>query len=466
MIGARGVAINVLAFLGNVALARLLVPADFGTIALGLGVLRFASLLSDGGLGAGLIRRAEHPTREELRSLVALQIATTLLLVFAVGGAGLTLGGPLEVIALMMCALPLQTLRAAGMITLQRDLNFRPVAAVEVAEVLAYYASGVAAVAAGLGVWGLAAASIVKAAVGTGILLRLAPVGLLLPLPSAQRIRPLLRFGLRFQGVALLSSVRDDGINVGIALAGSLATVGLWAIVWRLVQVPFLLLDAMWRVSFPAMAQLIGAGEHPAPVMRRVVALSAVATGVVLTALTSASPALIPALFGERWEGAVAAVPLVSGALQISGPVSVATAGYLFASDQAGIVLRAAGVQVLIWFGISLPLLGALGVRAVAIGFCLACLAETLLFSRAIRARAGIGLVAPLLAPFVVFAVAAAIGWFIAHALGPTLPSAVVAGAVGVGLYLAGMFILRRALLSELVLLGRRAFTRGTQPET
>ncbi|MDQ4049587.1 MAG: oligosaccharide flippase family protein, partial [Actinomycetota bacterium] len=77
LFGARGVSIHILAFLGNVALARLLVPAEFGTVALGLAVLNFASLLSDAGLGAGLVRRAEPPTIEELRALFAVQLTAT-----------------------------------------------------------------------------------------------------------------------------------------------------------------------------------------------------------------------------------------------------------------------------------------------------------------------------------------------------------------------------------------------------
>lgn len=458
IVGVRGIAIQLLAFLGNVALARLLVPSEFGTIALGLAILKLGSLLSDGGLGAGLIRRAEHPTREELRALLALQAAATVLVAGSVAAVGIALGGVGEVLALMMCALPLQALRGPGSITLQRNLNFGPVAMVEVGEVLAYYACGVGAVAAGFGVWGLAAASIVKAVVGTAILLRVAPIGLLAPLPSVRRIRPLLRFGLRFQGVGVLSSIRDDGINVAIAMFGSLSTVGLWAIVWRLLQVPLLLFDALWRVSFPAMSQLIAGGEDPAPIMRRIVGLVAVAAGVVLTALLSMTPALVPALFGERWVGAIGAMVPACVAFQINGPISVATAGYLFASGQVGVVLRSTAVQVVIFFGLSIALLAQLGTLGVGIGYVVAGLVEATLFTRAVRASIGIRLVAPVAVPTAAFGVASGCGWFVAEALGPTVVSALAAGSLGSAIYLSAMWFLRKELVVEIVSLGRRAF--------
>lgn len=459
IVGIRGAAIHLLAFAGNVALARLLVPAEFGTIALGLAVLKFASLLSDGGLGAGLVRRAEHPTREELRALLALQLGATILVAAAVAAVGVYLGGAGEVLALMMCALPLQALRGPGSILLQRSLNFGPLAMVEVGEVLAYYTWGVATVAAGFGVWGLAVASIIKAGIGTVIMLHVAPDGTVAPLASAKQIRPLLRFGLRFQGVGVLTSVRDDGINVAIAVVGSLATVGLWAIVWRLLQVPLLLFEALWRVSFPAMSQLISAGEEPAPVMRRIVGLVAVAAGLVLTALVSTTPALIPTLFGERWVGAVGAVAPACLALQLNGPISVACAGYLFASGRVGVVLRSTAVQVMVFFGVSVALLAQFSTLAVGTGYLVASVVETMLFARAVRAATGTRLVAPVIVPAAAFTVASASGWFVAEALGRNWLSAISAGSLGVALYLAAMWFLRRALVVEVAALGRRAFT-------
>src|SRR2546428_3564362 len=73
----RGLAILLLGFAGNVVVARLLTPRDFGVVAIGMSIVLFTNMLSDGGLGAGLIRRAEAPDLEELQALTALQLAVT-----------------------------------------------------------------------------------------------------------------------------------------------------------------------------------------------------------------------------------------------------------------------------------------------------------------------------------------------------------------------------------------------------
>ena len=56
-------------FIGNLALARMLTPEDFGVVAVGLTATLLGTAISDGGLGAGMIRRPEPPTRTELRTL-------------------------------------------------------------------------------------------------------------------------------------------------------------------------------------------------------------------------------------------------------------------------------------------------------------------------------------------------------------------------------------------------------------
>lgn len=456
VIGARGVAINLLSFVGNVALARLLVPQDYGTVALGVALLTLFGLLSDGGLGAGLVRRPEPATGDDLRALSAVQVTGAVTIAVIAVTIGVPFGETGVVVAIIVAALPVNSLRGPAMVVLQRDLNFRPIAAVDVAESLAYYGFGIAAVAAGLGVWGLAAASIVKAVVGTAILLRATPGALVRPVSSLAHVKPLLRFGLRFQGVQVVSAIRDQGASVGTAAVAGPAVLALWTIAWRLLQVPFLLFHALWQVSFPAMAQLQGQNEDPRPIMERAVRVTAIATGLLLAALVSSAPALIPALFGEEYADAAQAVPFACVALQISGPVSVAAAGHLFASGHAGLVLRVATIQVFVWFGIAFPLLPIVGVAAVGIGFGVAALTETAIFTRTVRRTTGARLGAAVGAPFAAFVVAASGGWLLAAAAGPTIASGVAAAAVSALVYLGGMMIFRRALVVEVAAFARR----------
>ena len=54
---------------------------------------------------------------------------------------------------------------------------------------------------------------------------------------------------------------------------------------YRFIQIPFLLFESLWRITFPGMARLIEAGEDPRPVVERMLTRSAVLTGAIMCAL-------------------------------------------------------------------------------------------------------------------------------------------------------------------------------------
>lgn len=456
LLGGRGVAVRLLALAGNVALARLLTPSDFGAVALGLSVIALATLLSDGGLGAGLVRRREPPVRNELRALVAVQLVMTSVIGAAVATVGLSMGGIGDITAVMIIALPIVALRVPALITLERNLAFGRIALVEATEVLIYYTWALATVAAGFGVWGLATASIVKALAGTSLLLSRSPAGALRPLFSPQLIRPLLAFGVRFQAVTLAHTVRDQGVNLGtLAIAGP-ATLGLWTLASRVLQVPFLLFESLWRVAYPAMAQLVAAGEDVRRLIERGVRVASTATGLLLAALVSSTPALIPALFGERWAPASGVIPPACLALQISGPISVATAGYLFAIGRANAVLVSGVVGAAAWFAVTFPLLPLIGVTAVGVGWFVAALGEAVVLSRATRSETSARFVPQLAVSVTAATLAGTAGWLLTSQLAEDLGAAGLGAALGAGLYLVLVFLMRRALITELTDLMRR----------
>src|SRR4051812_11415369 len=73
----RGVAFQLLGFLGNLVLARLLLPKDFGLVAIGFTVVNLGRFLAVGGLGYAIVGRAEAPDRRELRAIAGLQLLVT-----------------------------------------------------------------------------------------------------------------------------------------------------------------------------------------------------------------------------------------------------------------------------------------------------------------------------------------------------------------------------------------------------
>jgi O-antigen/teichoic acid export membrane protein len=462
VVAGRNIAIKIVGLLGNVALARLLLPTDFGTVAFGLTVLLFVQLLSDGGLGVGLIRRPDEPRLEDLRVLLGYQLLLTTILavVVAVTASVADFGRAGLVTAVMMPALPLLALRAPSSIVFERSLNYTPLARVEVLEEVFYYGWGIGAILLGAGVWGLATASVVKALVGSMVLLSVSPVARLVPSYSWERLKLMLGFGIKFQAVGLVNTGGQQLLNLGIAGIGGLAVLGLWTLAWRLAQIPYLLFSALWRVSYPAAAQLLSAGESARKMIERGLGLAAVATGAILAPATGSLSPLIPTVFGHRWAPVAEVLPVAFFALQASGPVSVATAGYLYAVGDTSTVLRAATATSVMWLLVTLPLLPSLGVVAVGVGWMVGSLIEIPILSAPVRRRTGATIMKPIMLPWAAATVGGVSGWLVSRAVSHGIVAALIGATVAMCVYAVPIVIFRREVALSIV----RLVTRAARP--
>jgi O-antigen/teichoic acid export membrane protein len=440
----------VVGFGGNLVLARMLLPREFGLVAIGMTITVFATAVAEGGLASGLIRRPQTPGRAELGAVLGLQLALTTGLAVATALAASPFGEAGAIVAVMVAALPLSALQTPGRAVLGRELLLRPIAVVDAAALVAYYAWAIGGVLAGYGVWALATASVVRAATGSVAMLRLSGLGLVRPtLRGSGELRPLVSFGLRFQAVSLTTVLRDQGLNVATGLVGGVAMLGLWSFASRLMQVPLLLFESLWRVSFPAMSQLLAADEDPKPAIERGVALASIAAGTMLTACAGASPQLVPVLFGEQWRAAADIVPLACLALLIAGPVSVATVGYLYAAGDPASVLRASLRFAVVWLAVGIPLLPVLGLPGLGIGWAAGAAADACTLARATRARSGARVAAHAAVPLALAVASGGAGWALA-AVGPqNLLGALQGGGAALALYLAALSVFRRELLLE-----------------
>lgn len=468
-VGSSGAVSLAVGFAGSVALARMLTPRDFGVVAIGTTLTLVATALADGGLASGLIRRERAPGAGELRAALALQLAATTALGALAAAVGIAVGGAGLIVAAMMLALPVSALQTPGRIVLSRSLRFRALATVEAASFLGYYAWAVALAAAGLGAWALASGVVVRSVVVAAGVARLSGLGP--PRPSFRELaalRPVIAFGLRFQAVSLAGLGREQGLNAGIAAVSGVATLGLWSLTRRLLELPALLFEPLHRVTFPLMSRMRADGQDPARLIERGVAISATAAGGVLVCAAAAAPGFVPAVFGEQWAPVAPIFQWVCAALMVAAPLAVMGVGFLYAVDAPSVVLRATIAHTVVLLAVALSLLPVLGPEAIGIGSLAGAVVDALLMSRGVSARSG---ARPLraLAPAVAVACAAALaGIAVAGGAGSGLAAAAAGGATAGGAYLALLALVRRPVLADTLRLAlgalRSAVSRETAP--
>jgi PST family polysaccharide transporter len=301
----------ILAFGGNLALARLLTPHDFGVVAVGSTVILIASAFADGGLGAALIRRPEPPLPSELRTLTGIQLVVLTAAAALIAVVAAPIGTIGEVTALMVFAMPITSLQTAGRLVLSRSLRLRSIFVVDAVGLTTFYLWAISMVAFfGLGVWGLASAGIARAVAGT-LGMAVAPAGGLYR-PTFERVRELretLAFGIRFQATWLVSMLREQGLNATTGVIAGVTTLGLWSLGQRLMLMPLLLQEAIGRVVFPTMAHVLAAGDEVKPLIERTARLSGTCFALLVSAFVAVAPAFVPLVFGEKWSDVSLVLP-------------------------------------------------------------------------------------------------------------------------------------------------------------
>ena len=417
----------------------MLTPRDFGMVALGLTVTLLGGALAEGGIGSGIIRRPEPPTRFELKTLSGIQLTIALAICVPAGLFALGFGQTGAVTAIMVASIPIATLQMPGRVTLARAMRFDRQVMVDFVSQTSFYAFSVIAVAVGAGVWGLAIGTVVRAAVATALVAPLS-IGFLMPsLRGWREFGELARFGLRFQAAWLAIVGREQGVNAVVAAVAGVTVLGLWSLANRLLQVPLLAFSSLWAVGYPAMSNLLAKGEDVGPIILRTVRRASIVATLVFPAFAAASPELVPALFGEQWRAAADVIPWIGLSTLILGSISVATAGYLSAVGRPGVVAWASAAFGVAWIAVTTPLLSTLGVAAIGVGNLCGALIEVWLLDRATRRSAGVAPYRPLLLPLCVALASGTAGWLVCTAGPAGFGMAVAAGTLTLVLSFTGL---------------------------
>jgi O-antigen/teichoic acid export membrane protein len=360
----------------------------------------------------------------------------------------------------MAVSLPIASFKVPSGVVIERRMFYRPLVRTDIFETVVYNGLAIGLVVAGLGVWGLVIATVVRAVAGTALLLATGGVGFLLPSFSFRMIRPFLSFGLQFQAVNVMNTVRDQGLNLVTAAIGGLSVLGIWSLANRVLQGIMLVFESLWRVSFPAITRLIETGESPQPSIERALALMTTFTGFVVAAIGGTAPALVPVAFGGAWQDAVPVLPWAAAGILLAGPVSTSTVGLLYARGRPGTVLVAVVAHSITWFAVAVPLLPSLGAESLGIGWCVAAIVDVAILGRAL-AQYRVGVISQC-APTVLLTVAAGVaGWVVATTVRPAGLALAASVLCVEALYLGSMIALRRAVVLDMFRLLRRGMSRG-----
>ena len=467
-LGAREGAMRILAFAGDIALYRLLLPAIFGLVVPVAFLAGIIKQFSDVGLAASLIQSPDEPEERDLRTVFTAQaalVAAAAIFIFFAGPLildALDEGSPDPWLIRAFClSILLGTFRAVPAAMLERHLRFGRLATADVSGTVWFYAAGIVLAAVGAGPWALVAAHVGGSVVPTLFLLFLYPWKPALKIDRS-RLRRNMDFGAKFQGQRLLLMLKDSLIPIlGPAAFGRSAT-GFLSWADKIAQQPLILTQLVARVSLPAFSRAQGDMETV-----RAGAMLALKWNCLLTfpffALVFAFAGEIAALiYGETWAPAVPVLYVLTVNAMLV-PINGLLYPVLNAVGHSGRLLTVSAVWTAgAWALAGLLLLVGMDYRAVAVGLVGSQIVAFAYLVFDTSRLVGINVFRPVAYPAAAATLTGLIGFFFLRPVAASIPMLLLLGAVLLAGYSAAIYALDGESLRNEGLSALRLRRRGS----
>ncbi|MBL8225046.1 MAG: lipopolysaccharide biosynthesis protein [Chromatiales bacterium] len=304
-----------------VVLARLLMPEDFGVLAVGVVIVSLTQFLVQMGLPAALVQK-DAVSQRDLNTVLTLSVAAASAGVGVLCVAAPTLaslvGSPdvARVVPVLASTLVIQALFDPAEAMLRRELKFNALARVDVGSyVLGYFAPSIGLALAGFGVWSLVAAYVGEKACRC---LQLLWIRGLVGRPgfSHLSVKQLLRFGLGFTMANFSNVAATRGDKAALGRGADAAIVGEYDRAYQIMVLPANVMDGIVaRVLFPALARVKDNPDTLRTNYSRGLALTVAVMLPVATLCALLSAEVIRVLLGDRWTASVAMFQVLSGAM-------------------------------------------------------------------------------------------------------------------------------------------------------
>jgi O-antigen/teichoic acid export membrane protein len=319
-------------FAMSLVTARLLLPSEFGHAALALAVCAFAQLFTDLGLSAAVVH-ARRVTEPLLSTTFWLNLLTGIVLCVGISAAAVPLAHAFHqpAIAPLLALASLNFVFSCGVVQtalLERTFHFRRLAFIEAGtSIVGIVVVPVAAV------LGAGAASLVIGPLTSTVLLSIALWASVPWRPHRWADRASLARLWRFsRGIVGFNSLNYWSRNLDTLLLGRVATpgqLGEYNRAYMLTTMPVGQMSMIaGRVMFPALARLRDDTHRLARAWIKGMSTASSLTLPITVGLATTAPALVPVLYGSRWNGMVTVLELL--ALAAMPQIVAGSTGALF----------------------------------------------------------------------------------------------------------------------------------------
>jgi PST family polysaccharide transporter len=469
---ALGVSTRVITLIGQLVLARYMLPEDYGAATNASIVVLTANAFTAFSFGQYLIAKRAPAEVAFLAWVVHVALGlVALAVVYPLRGPiGAWLDTPdmgRYVLGYAIANLVIDRVRYVPERLIMRALRFRALATINGIGELAYMASALAVVKP-WGAYAVVFGALVKSTVTSVLFLWAAPrrEWLVRARLRAADLRDLLGYGLPIMVAIITDNATRRWDNLVVSRLFGAGVVGTYNYAYSLADTPISnVAEHIGEVLMPSFSRLAPEQRERAAV--RSASLMGLIVSPLGVGLGAVAPTLVAALFNARWGEYMPAMLGILSTMFVFRPMTWSVTAYVQAVQRTRIIMVASMVRAVS----VLALVAGLGYAGgpswacvgAGLGFMLDCVVMIGLAGRVTALPAGAylrGALQPLLPCVPMFLAVLGVQRALATAGAPPIASLVVQIAVGAVVYIGGAFVLVRPLVDELLRLAREALGR------
>jgi O-antigen/teichoic acid export membrane protein len=294
-------------------LARLLIPSDFGLIAMVLVFSNFAAIFAGFGLTSAIVQKQEI-SDETLSSTFWINVGLGALLTVALAGSAPLIAAFYSqprltpVVVFMSTTFFITSFCNVSYALLMKRMNFKALAIIDICVIAISGPIAIFLAFSGYGVWSLAWYTVLSSvfmAVFTLIYARWVPHFLL----RLQHVKGLLGYGANLTGSVFVNYFAQNMDNLLVGRFLGSAALGFYNLAFNLLVLPMnAISDVVGRVMFPALSTI----QHDKQLVRNAYVKANRYIGAITFPLMAwvlvTAPQLIRVIYGPKW---VSAIPLI-----------------------------------------------------------------------------------------------------------------------------------------------------------
>lgn len=302
----RQLFINIINFLGNLILARILMPEDFGIYALIMFLITFFILIGDSGLGAVIIRKPGKLSNELIATIFTFQQIFMLVLSIILFIVTIFLEPQLKrpetiwLFRISIISFFLLSFRIVQVQLLERNLLFGKIALLEIMEVLAFQGTAVSLAFAGFGVWAMVIGLLAKNVMMFVIILSISQWKIKYRF-DLRHLKPVLPFGLSFQGSHFINFIKDSTVPIWIGATLGMKSLGYITWATSIATYPILLSNILSRLLFPFFSKIQADKEKLRNALEMISRINIFVIMAIAAILFALAKPIIIILYTEKW---------------------------------------------------------------------------------------------------------------------------------------------------------------------